>query len=139
MLDSDDAEALTPNHFLIGPQGQAFSFSETSQQDMCLMSNWKATQQLADLFWKRWMKEYIPIIINRSKWLEQQKNVKVGDIAIIMDPNGPRNTWPKGRIEAVYPGKDGVIRIVDIKTTSGIFRRPVSKLCLLNVEKPDKN
>ena len=33
-----------------------------------------------------------------------------------------------GRIENIYPGSDGVVRIVDVRTKSGVYSRPVVKI-----------
>lgn len=42
-----------------------------------------------------------------------------------------------GGIVAVYPGKhDGIVRVVDVETRIGIYRKLIMKLCKLNVE-PD--
>ncbi|XP_074040766.1 uncharacterized protein [Leptinotarsa decemlineata] len=135
-LDSEDTEALTPNHFLIGPSYAALSCTETSDRDMNLMSSWRAAQKLSDLFWFRWTKEYLPSLIRRSKWHGDSKSVSVGDVVLMVDPNGPRNIWQRGIINEVYSAKDGKIRIVDMKNSSGtIFRRPVSRLIVLDVIK----
>jgi hypothetical protein len=36
-------------------------------------------------------------------------------------------------VVATYPGKDGAVRVVDIKTSKGVYRRPVVKLIPLDV------
>jgi len=51
---------------------------------------------------------------------------------IIIDPNTPRGKWPLGRVTKVYPGLDGVVRSVTIKTENSELERPVVKLCVLN-------
>ena len=35
------------------------------------------------------------------------------------------------RVANVYPGKDGHVRVCQVKTQQGILLRPVYKLCLL--------
>ena len=57
------------------------------------------------------------------------------DVVIVADDKLQRGNWPLGRISAVYPGNDGRVRVVDVKTTTGCYRRPVSKLCKLDVRK----
>jgi hypothetical protein len=52
----------------------------------------------------------------------------------IADGNLPRNSWPRGIVLRTYPGTDGQVRVVDVKTRTGIFRRPVAKICVLDVE-----
>ena len=52
---------------------------------------------------------------------------------MIADPNVARDMWPRGKIEAVHPGKDGVVRVADVRTKSAVYRRPVVKLAKLDV------
>lgn len=39
--------------------------------------------------------------------------------------------WPIGRIVEIFPDKDGVVRVVAVKTRTGRFKRPVVKVCPL--------
>ena len=59
--------------------------------------------------------------------------VRVDDVVVMADDNSPRNCWPKGVVTQVYPGKRGVIRVVDVRTATGTYRRPVHKLIILDV------
>lgn len=52
-----------------------------------MLSDWRATQTLADMFWKRWMDEYIPSILNAKKWMNECKNLSENDIVIIVESN----------------------------------------------------
>ncbi|GBP08570.1 hypothetical protein EVAR_83017_1 [Eumeta japonica] len=49
-------------------------------------------------------------------------------------PALPRNTWPRGIVERVYPGIDGQVRVVDIRTAHGRLRRPTARLAVLPTE-----
>ena len=40
-------------------------------------------------------------------------------------------TWPLGRVIEVFYGKDGHVRVANVKTEKGIYKRPVHKLALL--------
>ncbi|BET00521.1 Retrotransposon protein [Nesidiocoris tenuis] len=135
-LDSADDEPLTPNHFLIG-QPTLHPMTPQEEDSVCLKKVWRTTQLLADHFWQRWVKEYLPTLVLNKNCAVKNKDVKIGDVVIVADPNGIRATWPKGIIEAVYPGKDGAIRVVDVRTISGLLRRPVTKLCPLMVKKDE--
>lgn len=135
-IDPDDEPPITPNHLLIGMSSVNESFVQTSDRDLIMINMWRASQRLADIFWKRWVAEYLPTILKVPKWSKESKNVELGDIVIIVDSESPRNCWPKGKIEQIYPAKDGKVRVVDVKTsTGGIFRRPVSKIIKLDVLK----
>ncbi|KAG5861397.1 hypothetical protein JTB14_000669 [Gonioctena quinquepunctata] len=87
---------------------------------------------------RRWTLEYLPFLV-RSKWFEENRSVQENDIVVVVDSNGPRNIWPKGRVVQVDPDKDGKIRVVDVRFSNGtILRRPVSRLCVLDVEKKEE-
>ena len=49
----------------------------------------------------------------------------------VADKSSPRNYWPLGRILKAYPGRDGLVRSVRVKTVNGELVRPTEKLCLL--------
>lgn len=73
-------------------------------------------QYLADVFWCRWLKEYLPTLQQRQKWLQPKQNLRIGDLVLILHENTPRNHWPLGLITQVYPGADGLVRTVEVKT-----------------------
>ena len=81
------------------------------------------------------MKEYLPTLIERKKWLYPTKPLTVGDIVLLADPNTPRGVWPLGRIISAYPGSDGIIRVATVKTKTGTYLRTVAKMCLLEAHK----
>lgn len=60
-LESTTEEALTPNHFLLGSSNGDKPLGEFSKDDSLLRKNWRKIQYFADLFWKRWVNEYLPI------------------------------------------------------------------------------
>ena len=62
------------------------------------------------------------------------KNLTVGDLVLVIDPDAPRRDWKLGLTEAVYPGKDGLVRVVDVRTKGVVKRRPISRLSPLESE-----
>ena len=46
----------------------------------------------------------------------------------------PRGHWPLGRIEVTYPGMDGHVRAVDVRVKGQGMRRPIVKLCPLELD-----
>ena len=88
-------------------------------------------QFLADQFWTRWVKEYLPNLQLRQKWLETKGNLQTGSIVLILDESLPRNNWPLGRVLKTFPGRDGLVRSVQVKTANNVLVRPINKLCLL--------
>ena len=88
-------------------------------------------QYLSQVFWKRWLKQYLPELQRRQKWLHKQPNVSVGDLVLIIDENVPRNLWPLGRVTEVCPGRDSQVRSVKVKRKTTELVRPISKLVML--------
>jgi transposase InsO family protein len=134
-VDPNDPDSLTPNSFLLGTSSAAIQVpSVFVDSSRCPRKQWILSQKLADHFWSRWVKEYLPSLTRRTKWHRTSEPVKVGDLVIIADNNLHRNHWPRGVVSAVHPGRDGVVRVVDVKTNAGVYRRPVVKLCVLDIE-----
>ncbi|XP_053968959.1 uncharacterized protein LOC128870369 [Anastrepha ludens] len=129
-LENGDDEALTPNHLLIGSSD---GYKPICSDTVDLRQRWQLTQQFADRFWHRWVKEYIPVISRRTKWFTKQRPVRIGDVVVIADQDLPRNCWPKGRIVDVVKAKDGQVRSARVETKSGILHRPIAKVAVLDV------
>ena len=49
-------------------------------------------------------------------------------MVLIREDNLPRLSWPLGVIVETFPGNDGIIRAVSVKTSKGVFTRPIQKL-----------
>lgn len=127
-VDPTSEDALTPNHFLLGSSSSLPILGEFNDSDLYLRKYWRTAQRLTDMFWRRWVKELLPTLLPRSKWNQEGIKLRAGDLVYIMDPNNPRNTWPRGRVKKTYPGQDGRVRVADVKTSTGTFTRPVARL-----------
>ncbi|XP_049284605.1 uncharacterized protein LOC125764417 [Anopheles funestus] len=137
-LDSASQEALTPNHFLMGSSSgvKQRPVASTSLQ-AGLQSSWKMTQHILDGMWRRWIREYLPVLARQTKWFEPVRELVVGDLVLIVDA-GVRNQWKRGMVERVIPGADGRVRQAWVRTNTGTLRRPVAKLALLEVRHGDQ-
>lgn len=56
--DPNDFEALTPDHLLLMKGKPALPPSLFKESDQYVKRRWRQVQYLADLFWKRWIREY---------------------------------------------------------------------------------
>lgn len=92
---------------------------------------WRQAQLIADTFWKRWIKEYLPTLQARSKWTNVKRDIQVGDLVLIADRCSPRNVWKKGLIIDISSSSDGHPRTVQVRTSDGIMQRDIRSLCLL--------
>ena len=66
-----------------------------------------------------------------SKWHHPLKNVSVDDVVVVREDGMVPTLWPLARVVRVYPGKDGLVRVVDVKTSKSVYKRPVTKLVVL--------
>lgn len=131
--EPQDLEALTPNHILLLRKNASLAPDEIKDVDK-YKARWKHAHLLANEFWQRWTKEYLPMLQERQKWLREKANFKVGDLVLLADKNTPRGEWPKALIEQTMPDGDGIVRRVKVRTADGEYHRDVRKLCMLEEE-----
>lgn len=65
--DLSDLEALTPNHLLLMKKQPILPPGLFNIKDSYPRRRWKQVQYLADLFWNRWVREYLPLLQQRQK------------------------------------------------------------------------
>ena len=128
-----DLSPITPNHFLLMRQGPSPPVGVFSEGDM-FRKRWRYVQFLSDQFWKRWLREYLPELQRRHKWVDKSKNLKVNDLVLLCDENTPRGLWPLGIVVDVMHSRDGLVRSVKVKTKSTVLVRPITKVVLLEGE-----
>ena len=84
------------------------------QADIYSRKQWRRVQYMADEFWQRWRKELLAQWQERGKWEKPKRNVKIGDIVLIMDSSIPRCQWRMAKVIETFPGKDGLVRKVKL-------------------------
>ena len=131
--ESGDLRALTPNDLLLLKKNPCTSLVDTTEKSNARI-RWKYAQSLANQFWSRWIREYLPTLQSRQKWLRKMRNLKVGDLVLVVDFNLPRGSWKKGLVTEVFEDNLGCVRRVMLKLENGVIMRDVRKLCLLDEE-----
>ena len=129
--DSNDPEPLTPSKLLLLRPNICFSPGESDPVNIYGSKRWKQAQYLADIFWKRWTREYLPTLQVKQKWLRPRPNLSVGDLVLVIGENSSRGRWPKGIVQEVFPDRNGNVRQVTVRTATSVLRHDVRKLCLL--------
>ncbi|XP_017463593.1 PREDICTED: uncharacterized protein LOC108357009 [Rhagoletis zephyria] len=129
-ISDADQNPLTPSHFLIGEPLTATP-EPTISTKFSLKSSWNHIRNMAQGFWKRWSLEYITSLQHRTKWTTAQPNLTPGKLVVIKDPSIPPTKWMLGKIEEVYAGLDGCVRVVTVRTGKGTYKRPITKIALL--------
>ncbi|EDX15665.1 GD11927 [Drosophila simulans] len=109
--DPTDLLALTPGHFLVGGPLMSTVEPEIKGETKSILNRWQHLKALHQQFRVRWKEEYLKELHKRSKWQAPSKNLRIDDMVVIKDDNLPSNEWRLGRIESVFPGADGNVRI----------------------------
>ena len=130
--DSDDGiDALTPGHFLIGKPLESLPDPPFSYKPLPLLRRWNLCQKLTRHFWDRWSTEYLSCLRKYTKWHFPTRNLQVGDLVCLCEDNLVPTKWPLGRVVDVRPGADGLVRVVTVRTSKGIYKRPSVKIALI--------
>ena len=75
----DDPEMLTPSKLQPLKSNSCLPLDVFTSHNM-YSKQWRQAQCLANSFWKRWMKEYLPTLQSRQKWTSQRRNLAIGDL-----------------------------------------------------------
>ncbi|GBP00444.1 hypothetical protein EVAR_987_1 [Eumeta japonica] len=84
------------------------------------LQRYERMQHIKQHFCNRFSTQYITLLQQRHKWKKSSDYLQVGTLVVIKDKALPPG-WLLGRIINVHPGKDGVIRVADIKTKKGVI------------------
>jgi hypothetical protein len=112
--DIDDLEALTPNHFILGRPNLNLPPGVFQDKEMSSRKRWRQAQVITTHIWRRWIKEYLPSLIKRTKWQQDVRNLNVGDLVLLVNPATARGAWPLGRVTKVFPGADNIVRSAEV-------------------------
>ena len=142
--DPSGPQPISPNHVIMMKETVPLPPPGTfDRPDMYLRKRWQRVQYLAEQFWSRWKKEFLPLLNTRQKWLTRNRNLQVNDIVVIGD-NDVRGRWKLAKVIEASPGEDGLVRRVRLLVgdsqldhngrrirTPTVIERPVQKLVLI--------
>ena len=128
--DEVDCEVpLTPAHFLgsqpVGTQISGVGEHPVTAKDLVVRH--KVRSQLLDHFWDIWSSDYIRNL-PACKGDTARGHLCVGSVVLVREGSYVRMQWPIGVITKVYPGRDGIIRAVEVKTAKGTYVRSIQLL-----------
>ena len=102
-----------------------------SYQPQSLLRRWHLCQLLVRHFWQRWSSEYLSHLMKLTKWKYPSRNLQNGDLVCLHEDKFSPTVWPMGRIVDTHQGRDGLVRVVTVKTSKGEYKRPVNKVALI--------
>ena len=126
----DGDNPLTPAHFLLGHSRGFYSTGvcqspvNSSEELSDKLELWKT---LLVQFWTIWTSDYIRNL-PPGKGISRSCDLQLGSVVLIQDDRSPRLKWPLRVITKLFPGKDGVVRTVELKTGCGKLIRSVQRI-----------
>jgi len=132
--EPNDPSYLSPGHFLIGSPLTSLPEPDFTNTTMKSLSRWQQVQCFNLQLWKRWSSVYLSSLQQRSKWRSQQPDLQPRTLVLLREDNLTPMSWRLAIISETFPGLDGHVRVVRVKTSSGKFKRPIHKLVVLPVK-----
>eukprot|EP00063_Salmo_salar_P093573 XP_014068408.1 PREDICTED: uncharacterized protein LOC106612089 [Salmo salar] len=126
--DVADPDPVTPNMPLMGRRDASLPQAMYADTNLVGRRRWRHSQILADHFWARFIRDYLPSLQHRGKWRREMASLETGQVVMMVDPQLPRASWPVGRITKIMPGTDGRVRSVEIQVKNRTYIRPVARL-----------
>lgn len=129
--DVADLDPVTPNSLLMGRPDGSLPQVVYPEIENLSRRRWRHSQILADHFWARFIREYLPGLQTRHKWQSNPPGLLQNAIVMIVDPQLPRALWPIGQVVKIHRSDDGLIRSADVKVNGHVYTRPVARLVVL--------
>lgn len=132
-----DLSSLTPGHFLVGEPMYSIPEPDYTEHPINRLTRFQEMKRSVQDFWKRWSRDYISELHQRFKWQRVRKEVKIGSLVLLKQDNVPPLEWNLGRVIGVSQGEDGHVRVVEVRTAKGTYRRAITEVCLLPIDEPE--
>ena len=135
--DPNDSLPISPAHLLtLKDAPNPPPLENFSEQDLLAYGSrrWRRVQDLSEVFWQKWRRDYLQNLQHRQKWQSSKINVKVGDIVLLKQSNTRRNAWLMAKVTAVKTSLDGLVRsvVLDVPSEGGkslkSFVRPIKEM-----------
>ena len=133
---------LTPSHLLTGRTiNNLPSLVMEDQPDPIfhdhniLNAKFSHLSNIINHFEKMWRSDYLTSLREKhygAAGANQERVPKVGEV-VIVERQGPQHEWPLGRIVALHPDSENLVRIVDVSCEGVITKRTIDKLVPLEI------
>jgi len=129
--EPNDPSYLSPGHFLIGAPLTSLPEPDFSNTTMNSLSRWQWVQCFSQQLWKRWSADYLNSLQQHSKWCSQQPDLQLGMLMLHREDYLSVMFWRLTIISETFPGSEGHVTVVTVKTSSVKFKRRIHKLVAL--------
>lgn len=130
--DSDEITYLSPAHFLLFRTPVSLPDYDYLDVPTNRLTYFQQLQQLQQDFWRRWSRDYIGLLQERTKWRSSKgAALSPGTVVLVKEERLPPCRWRLGRIVDCCAGQDGVTRVAHIRTAGGTIKRAFNNICPL--------
>ncbi|XP_065054025.1 uncharacterized protein LOC135682870 [Rhopilema esculentum] len=128
---------LTPAHLFMGRRlldRTSCGEEETGSEVLKLSKRSRYLASVIDKFRKSWKREYLTSLREFHNCGKQTTlGINIGDIVYVHESKLPRQRWRMAKVTKLLPGKDGVVRAVELLTSNSAkkhitIKRPIQKL-----------
>jgi len=128
--DVADLAPLTPNMFLMDLR--AVGLPDCDAVDAArLTRRAKYRQEIKEILRDRFRKEYLGQLMLTATRVSRELLPR--EVVLIGTENRKRADWPLAVVEELIPGRDGKVRLVKLRTASGILPRHVQRIYALEI------
>ena len=134
---------LTPNNLIYGEPNFIPSVEDhylIEKGD--LRKRFQYVKKCKDDAWNRWTREYVKGLREKHDLNHKQCKMpivpKAGDVVIVRGDEKNRGKWKLAIITSLFPGTDGIIRAVELRTKNVMLQRPVQLLYPLELSCDDE-
>ena len=135
IFGQDDYHAICPADLLLGKisgynANKPYTWQDKIFEPTQIKQNFGKIAALTDRWWVKWSRDAFPLMCPRQKWTKERRNIKVGDIVMLVSANKlGKGSYKLARVHEVHPDKQGIVRTVTIASRDKVKARG---------EKPDE-
>jgi hypothetical protein len=123
--DVTDLAPITPNMFLLDLKGIGLVDYDVVDAGR-LNHRAKYRQKVKESLRQRFKKEYLDQLFLTAR--KKGHKLQPREVVFLEVENSKRIDWPLAVIEELIPGRDGEVRLVRLRTASGVLLRPIQRV-----------
>ena len=108
-------DVITPNNLLHGRSGNFVPDDTDIADSLPMASRYRRIHHVTDAFWKKWSDVVSPSLVIRQKWHQTSRNVRVGDLVMIVDTSPIKAKYKLGVVDTVHTSDDGHVRSATVR------------------------
>ena len=112
--DFESLDLITPNRLRLGRNNERSPISNlmvTNDAERIIKDNNKIFQ----CWFENWLTSCVPNLIDQPKWFKTDHHIKIGDVVMFTKDDTFSPTYKFGIVHSTSPGKDDVIRKVNVR------------------------